>query len=112
MVFKCSQDHSVHYTQLLLRLRASHDGSPVDIKVFVSVISLSFKNFQECLFDFIVFVQMMCSHDSHAEDKERYIKKKVKSKTLKSVVIQKKKSVVIQMVMTQVYSLGENELVT
>ena len=112
MVFKCSQDHSVHYTQLLLRLRASHDGSPVAIKVFVSVISLSFKNFEECLFDFIVFVQMMCSHDSHAEDKERYIKKKVKSKTLKSVVIQKKKSVVIQMVMTQVYSLGENELVT
>lgn len=91
MVFKCSQDHSVHYTQLLLRLHVSHDGSPVAIKVFVSVISLSFKNFQEFLFDFIVFVQMMCSHDSHAEDKERYIKKKVKSKTLKSVVIQKKK---------------------
>ena len=41
---------------------------------------------------------------SHAEDKERYVKKKVKNKTLKSVVI--------QTVITQVYSLGENELVT
>lgn len=41
---------------------------------------------------------------NHSEDKKRYVKKKVKNKTLKSVVI--------QTVMTQVCSLGENELVT
>lgn len=105
VVFKCSQDYSIHYTQLLFRLHVSYDGSSMAIKVFISMICLSFKNISRVS----VWLHRFCSNDVFSwqailRTKKRYVKKKVKSKTLKRVVI--------QMVMTQVYSLGENELVT